>query len=233
MKKLLLVAMVAALIGLAPVPAEAHDKNMFFRTYWSTHLTPPGHGGAIYLYFTNEWDAKWSQNWIDRSVNARDAWPWGGGDYRPLTYFLRTDSDWDFQNNCNYPNGIHFGWTDGAGRNYWAQTTHCLNTVTRQITDTQIRFDNLEWWTNTATRHPDLLDFQSVMTHELAHAWGGWGPNGGTIYGEDGHFGFDPVCDDRVSAVHTMCPTIEYGQGYWRSPESHDIHTMDAGYPNG
>lgn len=214
----------------APGQISAHPTDTYFRTFWQVELSPPGHGGGFDMYFTNEWAQYWSggwtQNWIDRAVDARDAWPWGGGDYRPLTYFKRSTGDWDYVTPCGtHLNGLHFGWSDGVNTGAFATTRYCFRTDNHQMMEAQIRFDNKEWWTNTDPRHPALLDFQSVIAHELGHAWGGWGPQGGI------HFFAADTCSPDVGPRHTMCGGYEYGSGYARSPEAHDEHTADAGYP--
>lgn len=97
-----------------------------------------------------------------------------------------------------------------------------------------IRVDRSEnWYFQTSTPPPsNKVDLQAVATHEVGHATG-WGfANAQDHMGENQGVLIQPEYTNRCenTPIETMCPFIGFGEGFWRSLETHDLHTFDNRY---
>lgn len=84
-----------------------------------------------------------------------------------------------------------------------------------------VTFDDAEtWYKRTGVPPGGQYDAWGAATHEFGHATGWSG---------DQHFsGGAPECVNAPR--HTMCPSIGFGQTYWRDLAEHDRHTFQAAY---
>lgn len=209
-------ALLCAAIAAATVaPASGHTATTFITGYWRAT--------SIRFGYTASFPQNSPYPFRDRFVNARDSWPYDGGGSRPLVYFDNSTLNWPPNTPCSYTtgaNGLHYYNLDGQNGTF-GTTYVCINASTREITNAQIVLDSSEtWWPYDTAPLQSHLDVWSVATHELGHALGGWNSPW------TGHF--SDVC---ATPVNSMCPTGSYGTTHIRSTETHDRHTMAAGYP--
>lgn len=143
-------------------------------------------------------------------------------------YFGISIYNWPYQTPCNYTNGangVHY-WDIPEANNALAETWYCTQSGRWNI---QIVFDSSRPW-NVSNGFPPsgTTDLEGVAAQEFGHAYG-WGLE--TTDPARQHFlaineslcGFYPI--------HTMCANAATTSYDARTPEAHDIHTMDAAFP--
>ena len=197
----------------------AHDNvSDFYPRKWKRDK-------AVDWHFTDTFHPS-NQAWRDRVKDGAQAW---NNLYEPMFFVKQTEIP-DFNATVcpdrYQKNAIHMSNIDGK-YGYAADTKTCVfNGDRTEMFSVQIRFDTAESWYVGSTYPPpyDRTDVQAWATHEFGHATGFHGPH------DDGHFeGSGTHCTNNPK--ETMCPFMPYGYAYFRSLESHDIHTFDKAYP--
>lgn len=116
-------------------------------------------------------------------------------------------------------NGLHVGPIDGPG-GILASTQSCVRTDRPEMANVDIVFDAQEvWWTSDSSAiSPRTIDFESVATHELGHAWGWLGD----------HLSGTP-CNPGPSRA-TMCADLPPGSVGQRTPQKEDRNPIARAY---
>ncbi len=122
---------------------------------------------------------------------------------------------------CSSPSGVITVVSSNIsplGRTEW-----CLVSGTYTLDNVVISIDYRAWDPG-GTVPSNKWDFHGVLMHEVVHATG-WG-----LEWRADHFVGSSACPSNVVLRQTMCPSYSIGHVYWRSLESHDIHTIQGAY---
>ena len=196
--------------------AAAHDPAYYFPPSHIAGLSSKWPFPAMNVSFTPSFPN--SQVWRDRVQEAHANWPGSTG--RPSVYFHITSSPWSASNPCaqgDDANGVFYSSLPigTLGRTYRCDYYQHWNF-------NLVFNSSYGWHVGSGDPPSDFFDLESNATHEFGHAYGGWVL--------DRHFTGTTLCPSN-DARHTMCSSLPIGTSYTRTPASHDVHTMDAGYP--
>lgn len=209
----IVIAMVVSAAVIAPGPAGAHGPGTYFPPTFVGDSSWPF--GSMNMWFTTTFPN--SQTWRDRIQEAHANWPQSTG--RPPVYFGMAGTNWSFQN-CqpDNVNGVHYWPLNDPTR---AANTYSCTSFGYWSTQIVINSQR-DWNVSNSAPGANQVDLESVATHEFGHAYGWHGPHWDQAPGS-------PSCGD-VLTRETMCSATFVGQLRTRTPEIHDVHTMDAAF---
>ena len=211
-----------AVIGvMTPGVAAAHDASSYFNHRFTD--------STVAFYFDASFPANSPFPLRDRVREGNFNWYAYPSNRPTMSIYDGSVNYGGWNAPCQQPysvaNGLHWFGLDGAD-NELARTTVCYDSAGHIMTGTShIAFDSGEtWWAyDSAPPSNAYYDLESIATHEFGHALGGW------LSDSSGHWkSSSDLCTS--GPIHTMCPVNPKGSADWRTPESHDGHTMQAGY---
>ena len=229
LRRICALALAAVLTGglLAPDPTSAHPVSTYF-PYNAIAGTTAWPFGSMTVQFNSSFPN--SQTWRDRVQEAHANWPQSLG--RPPVYFAMASTNWQFQFPCNQGDNVN-------GVFYWnlENPNDPINDpgpVARTYTCRSYGHWNMQMVFNTRRPfHPyDYFgtnvnyDLEGIATHEFAHAYG-WVGNQHFSNQSDPSLCQVPV---NLPARSTMCDSSPTGWYQQRTPKTHDLHTLDAGF---
>jgi Matrixin len=188
----------SVLAGCGPVTHTWQSSSIHF-------MYGPSLPGGGYRDRAREASANWAGVGLPPRTFSSNAGPWTGD---PCVNRTRGLS-----------NGIHLRRIDGAGHTL-AATHACIRTDRAIVVNVDIVIDASEaWWVSNSTAiSPNTMDLESVVTHEMGHAWGWFG----------GHLSGGP-CQPGPRR-HTMCADLPRGVTGQRSPEVGDRNPVALAY---
>lgn len=201
--------------------ATAHDGVTYFPSKWKRD-------SSVEWTFVDTFPSGSGQR--NRIKDADGPWNAQG----QTMYFVKSSGDvpnYPANRNCDnlgyQQNAFHWDYNGIDGQFGFAMLTYVcrFTSDTSEMKAFNTRIDSDEvWHFDSSTPPPSYAtDLQAHATHELGHAAGFAGPYSSGHFWKDGK-----PCTDKPK--QTMCPEISYGKAYWRSLESHDIHTFDYRY---
>jgi hypothetical protein len=216
--------MLAGFIASLAATGLAHPRADFYVTWWHHQQDP------VHWHFDDDFPLDTKRA---RVIDAFSTWISAPG----ILTFVRDADENSLVPGCPTEGNsfVTFGPMDGPG-DVAGLTRFCAFVDKPEKGKAfWIILDSEEpWYSGPATPPPvDELDIQAVATHEIGHATG-FGVNG-----SHQHWGRDanglPIFPEYTDLCvtnpkHTMCPFIELGEGFFRSLETHDLHTFDNRY---
>jgi hypothetical protein len=207
--------------------ALAHPEGSFYGLWWHPAQKP------VIWHFEDSFPIG-SGDKRDRVLDAISTWEAAAGD---LTFdkepdFTRTTLD------CPQEGNSWIGYESIVTADALAETKVCkFADFPNQARSFWLRFDSAEAWYQGASTPPPngTIDVQAVATHELGHV-GGFGYPIGQVkphWGVNANGSIDVteylnLCDN--TPYHTMCQYYSPGSAWWRSLETHDLHTFGDQY---
>jgi hypothetical protein len=184
------VLVLSVLAGCSPMTHRWESSSIRF-------MYGPSLPGGSYRDRVREASGNWAGLGLPPRTFSANAGPWTGNPCTNLTRGLT--------------NGVHMRTIDGGGR-ILAATYACIRTDRPVVINVDIVIDASEaWWPSNSTAiSPNSMDLESVVTHEMGHAWGWFG----------GHLTGAP-CQPGPRR-HTMCADLIRGTTGQRTPESGD-----------
>lgn len=180
----------SVLAGCSPVTHTWESSSIRF-------MYGPSLPGGSYRDRVREASGNWAGLGLPPRTFSANAGPWTGN---PCTNLSR-----------GLTNGVHMRTIDGGGR-ILAATYACIRTDRPVVINVDIVIDASEaWWPSNSTAiSPNSMDLESVVTHEMGHAWGWFGA----------HLTGAP-CQPGPNR-HTMCADLIRGTTGQRTPQPGD-----------
>jgi hypothetical protein len=211
-------------VALPGLQSGAHTHTHYFIASPIPGLTTKWPFNRVDGYFDASYPNE--QMWRDRVQEAGSFnWPRSLG--LPPVYYWFAPGGWTYSGNCvrsDNQNGVFWK----ALPNDWLAVTQSCRYHGHWYFNMTFDRDSTLWPGNDPAPSTDWFDLEAIATHEWGHAYG-WTAtstnNGGHL--PDGEVG---VCDSSLTR-HTMCRQIPRQWLRQPTPEAHDLHTTDWGYP--